>query len=286
MKWNYYCFYEIREINGRHESRRGRSPDMSQEILIERQDGVATITLNRPEVRNALSSWANQRLYELWGELDADSAVRVIVLTSADCGTFCAGMDLKEAAQIRLSTGKDVLQTLKDPMYQRMRTVQKPLIAAMTGHFTAGGMVLCLNCDLRIGLAGTQGGITESKLGRGSPWATPLLWMLPEPVVSEMVLTGELMPVERLHQLGFINHVEASPDAVRARARKMAERIRDNAPMSVSAGKRSIRSAMALGSERGFVEALEHYRAVYASEDAQEGPRAFAERRAPVWKGC
>jgi enoyl-CoA hydratase/carnithine racemase len=66
----------------------------------------------------------------------------------------------------------------------------------------------------------------------------------------------------------------------------MAERIRDNAPMSVSAGKRSIRSAMALGSERGFVEALEHYRAVYASEDAQEGPRAFAERRAPVWKGC
>lgn len=258
---------------------------MSEDILIERLDGVATITLNRPQVRNALSAWANERLYQLWGELDADPQVRVIVLTSTDCGTFCAGMDLKEAAQIRSTTGQDVLKSLKDPMYQRMRTVSKPLIAAMTGHFAAGGMVLCLNCDLRIGMAGTLGGITESKLGRGSPWAVPLLWMLPEPVVSELVLTGEMMPVERLHHLGFINHVEPTPDAVRARARVMAERIRDNAPMSVAAGKRSIRSAMALGCERGFEAAIEHYRAVYASEDAQEGPRAFAERRPPVWKG-
>ncbi len=258
---------------------------MSEEILIERVDGVATITLNRPQARNALSSWANQRLYELWGELDEDPAVRAIVLTSADCGTFCAGMDLKEAAHIRQTTGQDVLQSLKDPMYQRMRTVQKPLIAAMTGHFAAGGMVLCLNCDVRIGLAGTLGGITEAKLGRGSPWAVPLLWMLPEPVVSEMILTGEMVPIERLYQLGFINHLEDTPDAVRARAQQVAQRIRDNAPMSVAAGKRSIRSAMALGSERGFEAALEHYRAVYASEDAQEGPRAFAERRPPVWRG-
>jgi enoyl-CoA hydratase/carnithine racemase len=259
---------------------------MTEEVRVERREGVATITLNRPEVRNALSMRANEHLYALWSELDADTSVRAIVLTSTDCGTFCAGMDLKEAAQIKHSTGQDVLKSLKDPMYQRMRTVSKPLIAAMTGHFAASGMVLCLNCDLRIGMAGTLGGITEAKLGRGSPWAVPLLWMLPEPVVSEMVLTGEMMPIERLHQLGFINHVEPTPDAVRARARLMAERIRDNAPMSVVAGKRSIRSAMALGSERGFEAALEHYRAVYASEDAQEGPRAFAERRAPVWKGC
>lgn len=259
---------------------------MSEEVGVEHREGIATITLNRPEVRNALSMRANEHLYGLWGELDADPSVRAIVLTSTDCGTFCAGMDLKEAAQIKRSTGQDVLKSLKDPMYQRMRTVNKPLIAAMTGHFAAGGMVLCLNCDLRIGMAGTLGGITEAKVGRGSPWAVPLLWMLPEPVVSEMVLTGEMMPIERLHQLGFINHVEPTADAVRTKARLMAERIRDNAPMSVAAGKRSIRSAMALGSERGFEAALEHYRAVYASEDAQEGPRAFAERRPPVWKGC
>ena len=77
-------------------------------------------------------------------------------------------------------------------MYERMRTVKAPIIAAMTGHFTAAGMVLAVNADLRIGLRGTRGGITETRVGRGSPWAVPMLWMLPQPVLMEMVLTGEM----------------------------------------------------------------------------------------------
>ena len=254
-------------------------------VLFSVDEAIATIVLNRPERRNALSIAANQRLYEIWEQLDADPSIHVAILTSADCGTFCAGMDLREAAEMNARTGKDILQLLRDPMYQRMRTVRVPIIAAMTGHFTAGGMVLALNADLRVGLAGTSGGITETKMGRGSPWAVPMLWMLPQPVLMEMVLTGDLTPVERLHALGFVNYVEATPDAVRERARCLAGRIRDNAPLSVRAGKQAMHAAMALGSVAGFARAQEIFAPVYASHDAQEGPRAFAEKRKPVWTG-
>ncbi len=257
----------------------------SDSVLLNIADGIATITLNRPEQRNALSIAAGNRLFALWSEMDADEAVRVIILTSADCGTFCAGMDLKEAADVAAAGRGDILSLYKDPFYERMRSVAKPIIAAMTGHFAAGGMVLALNADLRVALAGTRGGITEVKIGRGSPWAVPLVWMLPQAVLMEMILTGEMSPVERLHALGFINRVEPTPDAVRARARSIAERIRDNAPLSVQAGKRSLLDAMSLGCDAGFKSAKKLYEPVYASNDAKEGPRAFAEKRPPVWQG-
>lgn len=132
--------------------------------------GIATIRINRPDQRNALSIAVCERLLDLWDEVDRDEAVRAVVLTSADCGTFSAGMDLKEAARVRAESGKDMLELLRDPFHQRMRRVSKPIIAAMTGHFTAGGMVLAANSDIRVGLRGTRGGISEAKVGRGSPW--------------------------------------------------------------------------------------------------------------------
>lgn len=258
---------------------------VDQAVLYCIQDGIATVTLNRPERRNALSIAAAERLHTLWSEIDADEAVRIVVLTSADCGSFCAGMDLTEAADVQRERGCDILDVLTDPFYERMRTVTKPIIAAMTGHFTAGGMVLSLNCDLRVGLAGTSGGITEAKVGRGSPWAVPMLWMLPQPMLLELTLTGEMMPVERFHEVGFVNYVEATPQAVRARAYALAASIRDNAPLTVRAGKASLLAAMNLGCKGGLARAKDIYKPVYASEDAQEGPRAFAEKRPPRWLG-
>lgn len=257
----------------------------TEDVLYGVTDGVATITLNRPKRRNALSIAAAGRLHALWGVIDADDSVRVVILDATDCGTFCAGMDLKEAAEIKRTRGVDILDVLQDPFYERMRHVTKPIIAAMTGHFAGGGMVLALNADLRVGLAGTMGGITEAKIGRGSPWGVPLVWMLPQAVLMEMTLTGEMLSVERLQQLGFVNYVEPTADGVRQRARRLAVRIRDNAPLSVQVGKESILRAMTLGCDAGFEAAKELYKRVYSSQDAQEGPRAFAEKRAPCWVG-
>jgi enoyl-CoA hydratase len=254
-------------------------------IRFEVKDGIATVTIDRPERKNALSWQAMDGLTDAWERAGNDPAVRVIVLTSADCGVFCAGMDLKQAAEIRASEGVDLITKARDPMQNNMRSVIKPIVAAMTGSLMAGGMMLTLNCDLRVGLRGTRAGITEVKVGRGSPWAMPLLWMLPQPVLMELVLTGETMPIERLHDYGFVNYLEDTPDQVRERAMQLAQTIVGGAPLSVKAAKASVLAAMDLGCAKGLLEAGKLHAEAYASQDAIEGPRAFAGRRKPVWQG-
>lgn len=249
------------------------------------EDGIATITIDRPARKNALSVEAMNGLTNAWERVERDSQARVVILTSADCGVFSAGLDLRQAAEIRARDGVDILTLMRDPMQPAMRTVSKPIIAAMTGSLMAGGMLLALKCDLRIGLRGTRAGITEVKMGRGSPWAVPLLWMLPQPVVMELVLTGETLPIERLAEYGFVNYLEETPDAVRARALQLARKIVEGAPLSVRAAKASVLAAMDLGCEKGLVEANRLHVEAYASLDAIEGPRAFAEKRKPVWQG-
>ena len=254
-------------------------------IRFETQEGVAIVTIDRPERKNALSWQAMEGLTEAWERAEADHAIRVIVLTSTDCGVFCAGMDLKQAAEIQAEEGVDLVTKARDPMQGRMRFVTKPIIAAMTGSLMAGGMMLSLNCDLRVGLRGTRAGITEVKVGRGSPWAVPLLWMLPQPVLMEMLLTGETMPIERLMDYGFINYLEETPEQVRERAMQLARSIVSGAPLSVKAAKASVQAAMDKGCANGLLEAGNLYMPAYASQDAIEGPRAFAERRIPAWQG-
>lgn len=257
----------------------------SNPIELSIDGGVATVRINRPERKNALSVAAANGLTAAWERIETDDAVRVAILTSADCGVFSAGLDLKEAAEIAREEGVDILSKMRDPFHETMRACRKPIIAAMTGSLMAGGMMLTLNCDLRVGLKGTKGGITEVKVGRGSPWAAPALSMLPQPILMEIVLTGDLIPIERLHDYGFTNYLEDTPDAVRARARQLADRVAAGAPLSVVAAKASVRATMDLGCAGGLQEGMRLHEVVYASQDAIEGPRAFTEKRAPVWQG-
>jgi len=257
----------------------------SNPIRFELADGVATITLDRPERKNALSLEAMEGLTDAWARVEADPAIRVAILTSADCGVFCAGMDLKQVAEMKARDGVDMITLARDPMQANMRSVRKPIIAAMTGSLMAGGMLLACNCDLRVALRGMRAGITEVKVGRGSPWAVPLLWMLPQAVLMEMVLTGETLPIERLHEFGYVNYIEDNADAVRARALRLARSIVEGAPLSVRAAKASVLEAMDHGCAQGFANSLKLYEEVYASQDAIEGPLAFAEKRKPVWQG-
>jgi enoyl-CoA hydratase len=249
------------------------------------EDGIATVAIDRPERKNALSWQAMEALTDAWERIERDTEIRAVILTSADCGVFCAGMDLKQAAEIKAREGVDITSKARDPMQRRMRAVSKPIVAAMTGSLMAGGMMLSLNCDLRVGLRGTRVGITEVKMGRGSPWAVPLLWMVPQPLLMQMVLTGETMPIERLLECGFVNHLEDTPEAVRSRALRLAQAIVEGAPLSVKAAKASVLAAMDLGCAKGLNEAERLHAEAYASQDAIEGPRAFAEKRKPIWQG-
>ncbi len=254
-------------------------------VILTIQDHIATVVIDRPHRKNALSVAAAKGLSDAWECVENDDDIHVAILTSTDCGVFCAGLDLKEAASIKQNEGIDILDKMDDPFHEKMRTVTKPIISAMTGSLMAGGMMLALNSDLRVGLKGTSVGITEVKIGRGTPWAAPALWMLPQSLLMEIILTGELFPIETLHQYGFTNYLEETPDAVRTRAIELAEKICAGAPLSVRAAKQSLRATMDLGCAKGIEEGMRLHQVVYSSKDAIEGPRAFAEKRKPLWQG-
>ncbi|HDY83204.1 MAG: enoyl-CoA hydratase/isomerase family protein [Gammaproteobacteria bacterium] len=254
-------------------------------VLYEVENYIATITLNRPHRRNALAVESFDRLNQIFKEIDQNPDVRVAIITGSDCGTFCAGMDLKQAAEIREKEGVDVLSKIGDPSFASMRDIRTPLIAAINGHAPAGGMMLSLNCDLRVAVESATLAITEVHRGRGSPWAMPLFWQMPQSLVTELTLVGDPMPIKRFYDIGYINYLEPTVEKMMERARALAGRIASAAPLSVEAAKLSAMAAMDLTTGHALKEASRLHEKAYQSEDAIEGPRAFAEKRAPVWKG-
>ena len=257
---------------------------MSETLTLEKKDRVACLTLNRPEQRNAITLEMWNLLEKYWDQVNEDDDIRVIIITGAGDKVFCAGMDLKEADRLRKEGKENILKLVDDPFMQKMRKVNKPIIAAINGSVFAGGFLIALNSDMRVCVQDTTFAITEAKVGRGSPWAIPLLWMLPLGIVMELTLTGEAISVERMYQMGFVNRLVRREELMTT-AMGIAECIKDNAPLSVRAAKESLLRGMDLGLKAGFEKAIEIYQSVYQSEDAQEGPRAFAEKRKPIWKG-
>ncbi|MBV1906418.1 MAG: enoyl-CoA hydratase/isomerase family protein [Pseudomonadales bacterium] len=254
-------------------------------VLYEVNNHVATITLNRPHRRNALSIESFATLNKLFKEIDADENVRVAILTGSDCGTFCSGMDMKEAAEMRAKGGGDVMSKIGDTSFASLRNIKTPLIAAINGHAPAGGMMLSLNCDLRVAVETATLAITEVHRGRGSPWAMPLFWAMPQSLIEELTLVGDPMPIKRFYDVGYINYLEPTVEKMMQRAHALADRIASAAPLSVEAAKLSAMAAMDLVTREALKEASRLHEKAYQSEDAIEGPKAFAEKRPPVWKG-
>ncbi len=241
---------------------------------------VAWLTINRPEARNALNREVREGLFDGFRRFSADPAARVLVLTGAGEKAFCAGGDLKEMAGDALQVPPpDFL-----PQLGRNIDVGKPVIAAVNGVAYAGGFLLAQNCDLVVAADTATFAITEVKVGRGAPWAAPLPWLIPPRVAMQLLLTGDPIDAGRAHQLGLVNEV-VPLSGLRAAAQALGERIAANAPLSVLAAKRTVRLMADLPLADAYQRAEEIWAPVYRSRDAQEGPRAFAERRQPVWRG-
>ena len=189
-------------------------------------------------------------------------------------------MDLKEAAATQLRVPpSDLLPVLGDNV-----TVSKPVIAAVNGVALAGGFLFAQMCDLCIAADHALFGITEAKVGRGMPWAAPLAHMLPRRVMMELLLTGAPMSAQRAMALGFINDVVPAAQ-LQERALAMARSIAANAPLTVRAARELVYLSGEMGRSAGLRAARHLFESVYLSDDAQEGPRAFAEKRAPRWTG-
>lgn len=253
---------------------------MKDVVTYELVRSVAWLTINRPEARNSLNKAVRDGLFEGARTFNDDTDAKVLVLTGTGDKAFCAGGDLKEMS----SDGLTVPPVDFVPQFGRNIEVQKPTIAAVNGAAFAGGFLLAQTCDLCIASSSASFAVSEVKIGRGSPWAAPLSRLIPPRIAMEIVLTGTPMTAHRAYEIGFVNRV-VEPEDLRSSAQEFAEVIAANAPLSVSAGKRTTGLSAELPMSEAFAEAEKIWEPVYLSEDAQEGMLAFTEKRSPAWKG-
>lgn len=170
------------------------------------------------------------------------------------------------------------------PQFGRNIEVTKPTIAAVNGVAFAGGFLLAQQCDLVVAAEHASFAISEVKVGRGAPWAAPLPWLIPPRVAMEILLTGDPVVAERALAVGLVNRVVPAAELV-AQTQALAERIAANAPLSVLAGKATVRLCSELTMSEAYDAAEKLWEPVYLSADAQEGPAAFRDKRPPVWTG-
>jgi enoyl-CoA hydratase len=254
---------------------------MSDAVLFElRDDGIALITINRPEQRNCLSREVRDGLRHAWARFEAEDKARIAILTGAGDQAFCAGGDLKEMVE----TGLKVPPRDMFPVPYENLKLSKPTIAAVGGVAFAGGWMIAQACDLCVASSNAQFAITEVRVGRGSPWSAPLIHMIPQRIYMEIVLTGKPITAKRAYEIGLVNRV-APPGAALDVAIELAREVLAGAPLSVAAARETVMLATEMGRAAALDAAYAAHEQAYNSLDAQEGPRAFAEKRRPMWKG-
>jgi len=252
---------------------------MLNEVLYEMVGRVAVITINRPERRNAINEAVISGLRESWYRFEQDEAAHVAILTGTGNQSFCAGMDLVEMSEMkRGSRPRGFLPILGDSI-----NVSKPVIAAVNGVAYAGGWMFAQMCDLCIASDSAKFAITEAKVGRGMVWAPPLIHMIPQRIMLELLMTGRAISAKRAFEIGFVNHVVPPADLM-AKALELANEIADAAPLTVKAAKEMVYLSTEVGRTAALRAAHHIFEPVLQSDDAQEGPAAFKEKRKPVWR--
>ena len=252
---------------------------MTDEVLTSEEDGILIVTINRPDAKNAMTKAAAEAIAAAMDRLDNDDSLRVGILTGAG-GTFCSGMDLKgflrgESPSVE---GRGFGGVVQAPP-------KKPLIAAVEGYALAGGLELMIACDLVVAHAKSKFGIPEVK--RGLVAAAGGVMMLPdqipERIAMELALTGDFIDAARAYELGLINRV--TEDSALDGAKELAASIVANGPLAVRVSKAVIKESRGWPMDERYKRQTQLIAPVFVSEDAREGAAAFAEKRAPNWKG-
>ncbi len=265
---------------------------MTEPALLAEQDGhVLTVTLNRPEKKNAVNAEVLCGLADAWRRLDEDPELRVAILTGAG-GVFCAGMDLSVIPKLRAGQADDAFEqrllddgsVIFDGWLKTYRP-RKPIIAAVEGYALAGGTEILQGTDIRVAAESAEFGITEVQRSlfpmAGSCVRLPR--QIPYTVAIEMLLTGSAIDAQRAVEIGLVGRVVPDGQAL-DEAREIAERIARNGPLAVRAILATIRETATLPEPEAFGIEMKHGMGVMSSEDAAEGPRAFLEKRDPVFR--
>jgi enoyl-CoA hydratase len=253
---------------------------VSDEVLVEESGRVAVITINRPKARNAVNGAVARGIAEALDALDARPEISAYVLTGAG-GTFSAGMDLKGflTGDFPVIEGRGFGGLTEAPP-------KKPLVAAVEGYALAGGFELALACDVIVASSESTFGLPEPKRGlvAGAGGIMRLPRRIPYHVAMEIALTGEHYPASRLYELGLVNRI-TEPGAALEGALEMARKIAANAPLALAATKKVVIESQDWALGEMFKKQAAIINPVFGSKDAMEGAAAFAEKRAPQWKG-
>ncbi len=249
-------------------------------VLTERHDGVLTVTINRPRQKNAVSREVAVQLVSALDLLDSDPSLSVGVLTGAG-GTFSAGMDLKAFAN-----GQTPILPGRGFGGLTQAVVRKPLIAAVEGWALGGGFEMVLACDLIVAAADAKFGLPEVKRGliAGEGGVIRLPARIPYHVALKVLLTGEPLTAADAAGYGLVSELTAPGAALQA-AQELAQRIAANAPLALAKVKQVLRDVQGLNDTEAFTRQSQAAHSLLDTEDAHEGALAFAEKRAPVWRG-
>jgi enoyl-CoA hydratase/carnithine racemase len=260
-----------------------------QTIIFETRDRIAFITLNRPDSLNAMNRQMTRELVDVCQQVEEESGIRIAIFTGAGEKAFSAGMDLKERAETAFSPIERRQQKLTNKIYTQARAVAaitKPTIAAIRGYCVGGGLEFALACDLRVAAEDAKLGLTEVRRGiiPGAGGTQRLTRAVGVTKAMEMCLTGDTVSGLEAKSLGLVNNAVPSADVLKT-AEDLAARILKGAPMSVAFIKEAIKKGVELALEEGLRLEADLSALIGITEDAKEGPRAFAEKRPPVWKG-
>lgn len=251
-----------------------------QPVLVEVADGVMTVTLNRPQAKNAVNKAVAEGIAAAMDELDGNDAIRVGILTGAG-GTFCAGMDLKAfvSGEMPMLEGRGFAGLVEAPP-------RKPLIAAVEGFALAGGLEVMITCDLVVAADNARFGIPEVKRGLAAAAGglVRLPRQIPPRLAMEMALTGEFIDADKAAAIGLVNRIVPQGGALDA-ARELAAAICANGPLAVRISKQVMTESIDWSSDEMWQKQQDIVMPIFGSEDAIEGATAFAEKRAPNWKG-
>jgi enoyl-CoA hydratase/carnithine racemase len=252
-------------------------------LVVERRDAVTVLRLDRPDARNALTPALVSAIGSAVLAADADAGVRAVVLTGTGTRAFCAGMDLRSFAggeQVSDPDDAGVAGFVK-LVHGEIAT---PIVGGANGTAVAGGLELLLGCDMVVASSEARFGLPEVQRGLFAAGSGTFIGQrIPLAVALEIALTGEMIDAGRAYELGLVNKV-VPPDEVLASALALAERIAANGPLGVAASKELVRLAAA-APDRARERLAEWQKVVFSSEDAQEGARAFVQKRPPVWTG-
>ena len=255
-----------------------------QNILLETKDRISTLTINRPDKRNALNQATRDEIFQALDSLQGSTDSRVLIVTGAGDKAFIAGADISEFEGRTSLSQREAMKSLR--VFDAIEDFPKPVIAMINGFCLGGGLELALACDLRFASDNAKLGQPEINLGiiPGGGGTQRLTRLIGEGKSMELILTGDLIEAAQAKELGLVNDVFI-PNELRDRVRALAARIAEKSPIALRMAKEAVKTASRTTLREGLSRETDLFCLTFGSEDKEEGVRAFLEKRKPDFKG-